>query len=217
MKYRSNKSVVLCLAAALLLSTAGFAQEKNAKKEREETEKARNFDEVLEKLEKSQLKLEAKLREPMPIPKIDADKIRADVEKALKNLDLAKLETSLSQKEMEKMKAELQKLREIELPKMEAEMKQLGPQIEKSLQGAKESLEKAKVEIREYKAFEEGLAKEGLIDASKYEVELRNGELKINGKVQPADVYNRHRAFLDKHKKFVIRKSADDLSVENDD
>ncbi|MDB5252524.1 MAG: hypothetical protein JWP27_1693 [Flaviaesturariibacter sp.] len=219
MKHRVPRALLLAFAA-LCLSTATMAQdrkEKSQKKETESPEKVRNFDEVLEKLERSQVEMEAQLSKPLPpIPPIDSEKIKAEVEKALKNLDVAKLEASLSQKEMVKMKADLQKLREIELPRIEAEMKAIRPQIEKSLQGARESIEQAKVEIREYKAFEEALVKEGLIDASKYELEHRDGTLTINGKVQPTEVYNRHRAFLEKHKTFVIRKSADELCVEND-
>ena len=80
------------------------------------------------------------------------------------------------------------------------------------------TIEKAKAEMKEYKGFVDGLEKDGLINKKEgYTIQHRNGELIINGKKQPADVYNKYRTFLKKHEKFTIKKSDDDFNIYNDD
>ena len=86
------------------------------------------------------------------------------------------------------------------------------------MEKAKVDIEKAKVEMREYKSFVDGLEKDGLINKRDgYSIEHKNGELIINGKKQPADVYNKYRSFLEKHKKFNIKKTDDNFNINNDD
>jgi hypothetical protein len=218
-----HKPIALALAASLLFSSASFAQSEKVektKKERSE-KKPRNFDDVMEELDRATLQLEAELKKPLPpIPPIDAAKIKAEVEQAMKSIDAAQLkaeiEASVAKIDMTKIKADLEKLKDIQLPNLEAELKNLKPQIEESMKGARESIEKAKVEISEYKAFEESLQKDGLIDKEKYLIEHKDGELKINGKVQPAAIYQKHQAFLQKHKRFTLRKTEDDFDINND-
>ncbi len=102
--------------------------------------------------------------------------------------------------------------------KLEIEMKDLGPKIEKEMQKAKVEIEKAKVEMKEYKGFVDGLDKDGLINKKEgYTIRHKNGELIINGKKQPADVYSKYRSFLEKHTKFNIKKSNDDFNIDTDD
>ncbi|MCW3074527.1 MAG: hypothetical protein JWP69_1596 [Flaviaesturariibacter sp.] len=219
-----NKSSVLAIVVFLAFGTTVQAQttSEEAKKERGVQEKkARNFDEVLEQLDRSMIQLDAELKKELKaIPPIDAQKIKAEVEQALKQLDAAKLkmeiESSVAKIDVEKIKAEISKIKELELPKMEEQLKNLGPQIEESLKGAKESIEKAKVEIKEYKAFEESLAADGLIDKNDYRIEHKEGELKINGKTQPKSVYEKYSNFLQKHKNFTLRKNKDDFNINND-
>jgi translation initiation factor 2 beta subunit (eIF-2beta)/eIF-5 len=123
------------------------------------------------------------------------------------------------------MKAQMNELKKIDMSKFEAEMekvnkemKELGPKIEKEMQKAKVEIEKAKEEIKEYKSFVDGLEKDGLINKKDgYTIQHKNGELIVNGKKQSADVYNKYRSFLEKHKKFTIKKSDDDFNIDNDD
>ena len=83
-----------------------------------------------------------------------------------------------------------------EMKKLEIEMKDLGPKIEKEMEKAKVEIEKAKVEMKEYKSFVDGLEKDGLINKKEgYTIQHKNGELIINGKKQPADVYSTNTEF----------------------
>jgi len=101
---------------------------------------------------------------------------------------------------------------------MEKELKNIGPEIEKSLKDAKVEIEKAKVELKEYKGFVDGLEKDGLISKKDgYKVKHKDGELFINGKKQSSDVYNKYRSFLEKHKSFNIDDEAgDDFNIDID-
>jgi hypothetical protein len=104
------------------------------------------------------------------------------------------------------------------MKKLEIEMKSLGPKLEKEMENAKASIEKAKAEMKEYKSFVDGLEKDGLINKKEnYTIQHKNGELIINGKKQPTDVYNKYGTFLKKHDKFTIKKSDDNFNIDNDD
>jgi hypothetical protein len=75
------------------------------------------------------------------------------------------------------------------------------------MKAARESLEKAKVNLREYKNFIDELEDDGLINKNEgYTIEHRDGQLYINGKAQRREVYNRHRKFLEKNEQFTIRE-----------
>lgn len=199
--------------------------------------KVKDFDEVMEELDKAMENLNAEMKKPIPpVPPVEIDKMRAELDKALKDIDPEKMQAeiekamksidaekiradvqaSLAKVDMEKTRKELERVRDIELPKLEEKMKEIGPQIEKSLKEAKESIEKAKVEIQEYKDFESGLEKEGLINKKQYTIEHKNGTLQINGQKQPEAVYNKYRSFLEKHKNFTLKKDAEGLNIQNE-
>ena len=167
------------------------------------------------------------------IKAVDVEKIKAEVEKAASQIDAAKIEKdvkeSLASVDWEKMNKQLKEQMEevkkidmskldLDMKKLEIEMKGLGPKIEKEMQNAKASIEKAKAEMKEYKSFVDGLEKDGLINKKEgYTIEHKNGELIINGKKQPAGIYNKYESFLKKHIKFTIKKSDDDFNIYNDD
>ena len=86
-----------------------------------------------------------------------------------------------------------------------------------ALEKAKVQIEKAKQDIKEYKAFEETLEKDGLINKKEnYSIEHKDGQLIINGKVQPQAVYNKYHGFLEKHKHFKWNKNENGLNLDND-
>jgi len=163
---------------------------------------------------------------------VDMEKVKAEVEKATKEIDAAKIEQkvkeSLAKVDMEKIneqiKKEMEEVKKIDLSKLDEEMKNLQiemkdiqPKIEKEMEKAKVEIEKAKVEMKEYKSFVDGLEKDGLINKKEgYTIQHKNGELIINGKKQPADVYDKYRSFLEKHKNFTIKKSDNDFNIDND-
>jgi len=157
-------------------------------------------------------KVNEQMKEAMK--QVDMAKIKMDIDKAMKDVDMEKIneqmKEAMKQIDMTKLDADLKKL--------EIEMKGLGPKIEKEMENAKASIEKAKVEMKEYKSFVDGLEKDGLINKKEgYTIQHKNGELIINGKKQPAGVYNKYRSFLKKHDKFTIKKSDDDFNIYHDD
>jgi hypothetical protein len=210
--------------------------------------KIRDLDDALDELDRAELRVDmekvtAQLKEAMKqinmakiqmemdkaMKDVDMEKIRAEVDKVTSGIDAAKIEKelkeSLASVDWEKMNKQMEEMKKIDMSKldadmkkMEIEMKGLGPKIEKEMENAKASIEKAKVEMKEYKSFVDGLEKDGLINKKEdYNIQHKNGELIINGKKQPADVYNKYRIFLKKHEKFTIKKSDDDFNIYNDD
>lgn len=200
--------------------------------------KIKDIDEAIAELDRAMVHLEKEFKKPIPpVPPADLAKMKAEIERSLKELDPAKMqadmeklkkeldtekikadvEASLSKVDFEKVKADLQRVRDVELSKIEAQLQKMGPEIEASMKKAKESVEKAKQEMQEYKGFIDGLEKDGLLNKKEnYKIEHEDGVLKINGKVQPAPVYNKYKAFLEKHKDFTIKKEADDFNIDVD-
>lgn len=195
-----------------------------------------NMDKINAELEDAMKKIDmAKIKMDVDkaMKEVDMEKIKAEVDKAVKEIDAAKIEQEIKEsiakvdwEEMNKQlkegmeqvkKIDMSKLDE-DMKKLEIEMKDLGPKIEKELGKAKVQIEKAKVEMKEYKGFVDGLDKDGLINKKgSYTIQHKNGELIINGKKQPADVYSKYRSFLEKHAKFTIKKSDDDFNIDNND
>jgi hypothetical protein len=174
-------------------------------------------------LAKIQMEVDKAMRE------VDMEEIKAQVEKATNEINTAKIDKeikeSLASVDWEKMKKDLEEVKKIDMSKLDADMKKLeiemrgiGPKIEKEMKKAKASIEKAKAEMKEYKSFVDGLEKDGLINKKEsYTIEHKNGQLIINGKKQPGDVYNKYGTFLKKHDKFTIKKSEDNFNINNDD
>jgi len=197
-----------------------------------------DFDELLLQLDKTLENLNVELRKPLPpLPPVEVEKMKAELEQALKDVDPDKikreielamkdidsdkikiqLETSLAKVDIEKIKKEIERVKEIEIPKIEEEIKKTRPQIEQSINEAKKGVEKAKKEIEEYKAFENNLEKDGLIDRKKnYTIEHKDGTLTINGQVQPDAVYKKYMPFLEKHKNFKWKKDSDGININKD-
>lgn len=156
------------------------------------------------------------------LAKVDGEKMQSEITKAIKEIDLAKIKeevmASLKEIDMDKIKTEIdmEKLKE-EMKGLEKELQKIGPEVKKSLEGAREEIQKAKAELQAYKSFVDGLEKDGLISKKKgYTLEHKNGELLINGKKQPEDVYNKYRSFLDKHKRFTLKNEDDDFNIDID-
>jgi hypothetical protein len=197
--------------------------------QREIRESMKNFD-----AQKFQFDLEKTMRDvdfqkiqkeiEQSMAKIDFKNIEKEMANAMKEFDGAKLQKeiqeSMQKVEWDKMKIEFDKIKDIdlknlqvEMDKMKIELENLGPQLEK----AKEGIERAKVEMKEYKAFVDGLEKDGLINKkAEYTIKHKDGELFINGKKASDATYNKYRAFLEKRKSFTIEKSEDDFDLDID-
>lgn len=228
--------IVFAISSVIILSSWDFKQPSPVlddlqaitdtipKKEK----KIRDLDDVLDELNTVQFQVDMeKIRKEITeaMSKIDRDKIRLEVEKALKEVDIDKIrsevETSLAKVDWAKIKAEIEKVKEVDMKKLEVDMKKveeelkkIGPEIEKSMEKAKVDIEKAKVEIKEYKDFIEGLDKEGLLNKKEgYSVVHKDGELIVNDKKVSDEVYKKYKPFLEKHKKFNIKKSDSDFNI----
>jgi hypothetical protein len=203
----------------------------NVRKEIEEAMKKIDGDKIKMEIEKAMKEVDMdKIRKEVEasIAKVDFDKIKMEIADAMKEIDVAKIQKevqeSLAKVDWEKAKEEMNKVKDIdmkqvekEMEKVKVEMKDLGPQIEKEMEKAKVEIEKAKGEIKEYKEFVNGLESDGLINKKEgYSLEHKDGELFINGKKASEQTYNKYRSFLDKHKKFTIKKDDDDFDINMD-
>jgi hypothetical protein len=93
----------------------------------------------------------------------------------------------------------------------------MGPEIEKSMAEAKQSMEIAKTELTGYKSFIDGLEKDGLINKKdSYTIEYKNGELTVNGKKQPAELVRKYNDFLKDRKDFTIKKDNSNFNIDKD-
>jgi hypothetical protein len=71
--------------------------------------------------------------------------------------------------------------------------------------------------LKEYEKYLDDLEKDGLIDRKKhFIIEHINGVLIIDTKIQPVEVYNRYRNFLEKYKAPRIKQDADGLLIQKD-
>ncbi|MES1215028.1 MAG: hypothetical protein ABUT20_05895 [Bacteroidota bacterium] len=201
--------------------------------------KIRNLDDALENLDNINVnidlgELNAQLSKIGPQVEKEMANVKIDVEKAMKNIDMPKIkadidasmatidwpkikvdiDASVSKIDWDKMKIEMDKVKDINLDKIKLDMKNIDVELKK----IKPEIEKAKAELKEYKNFVDGLDKDGLINKKEdYSIKHKNGELIINGKTQPSDVYNKYKNFLEKHKTITIEKSNDDFNIDNDD
>jgi hypothetical protein len=183
------------------------------------------IDEAMKQVDMAKVQMEV----DKAMKSVDMEKVKDEIEKATKEVDAAKIQQDVKEsldkidwKEMEKdleavKKIDMTKLNE-DMKKLDLQMKELGPKIEKEMEKAKVEIANAKEEMKEYKGFVDGLDKDGLINKNQpYSIEHKNGVLTINGKKQPPSVYTKYRNFLQKHKKFNIKKTDDDFNINNND
>lgn len=164
-------------------------------------------------------KMKTELQEKLD--NVDLQQAKEEIAKAMKDIDAEKIkanvDASISKIDFEKIKAELDKVKEIDFKEMEENLKKVKPEIEKSMQTAKESIEKAKKELLEYKGFIDGLDKDGLINKNEnYTIEYKSGDLIINGKKQSDDVVKKYNSFLNGRSDFTIKKDKDGFDINKD-
>jgi hypothetical protein len=158
---------------------------------------------------------------------VDMEKISAQIKDAMKNVDMEKIneqiKESMKNVDAEKIQREVnESIAKIDwkemnrnMDKVKDEMKDLGPKIRKEMENAKVEVEKAKVEMREFKGFVDGLDKDGLINKNEpYTLKHKDGELLINGKKASEQTISKYRSFLEKHKSFNIEKTDDDFDID---
>jgi hypothetical protein len=126
---------------------------------------------------------------------VDWDNIRVHTDKALREAEARLKEVDMKglQVEMDKLKTEL----DANKLKMHIDMGAIHKSVEAGLAGARLGIEKAKLELAKFKEFINALDKDGLIDKDKaYRVEIKNGELYINGNKQSKEVNDKYRKYF---------------------
>jgi hypothetical protein len=99
---------------------------------------------------------------------------------------------------------------------MESDLQKMKPEIEKSINEAHINIDKARIELKNYKLLIDGLDKDGFINKKEaYTIEYKNGELIVNGKKLPADVVTKYNDILKGHKDFTIKSNNNDFNIKN--
>lgn len=174
-------------------------------------------------LGKMELEMKTALAE---MKKIDFDKINLEVKAALKNMDWDK-----TRAEVDKALREAQvKMKEVDMKQIEKEMvkakeemkaaqlsaridvEKIKKEVAEGMAKAKVGMEKAKKQIALLKEFTESLEKDGLIDRKKgYRIDVKKGELYINGTKQPKEVNDKYKKYF-ADEDYSIRSDGDDFT-----
>ena len=184
--------------------------------EREIREAMKNLDVDMAKMKEDI----AKAMKEVDMQKINAEvqKGLAEAQKALKEVDAEKIQkeiqASLAKVDMEKIKAELEAVKKIELEQMKKELENIRPEIEKSLAAAKKDIEKARKEITSYKNLVDALEKDGHLKKDEpYKIEYKNNELTVNGKKLSADETRKYSEQLSGKDNFTLHKDKDNFNI----
>lgn len=141
---------------------------------------------------------------------VDWDKTRAEVDKALREAQVKMKEVDMKQIEKEMAKAQ----KEMKAANLTAkiDMEKIKKEVAEGMANAKVGMEKAKKQIALLKEFTESLEKDGLIDRKKgYKIEVKKGELYINGTKQPKEVNEKYKKYLTDDN-FSIKNDGDDFT-----
>jgi len=152
-----------------------------------------------------------KIREEIKtsMDKIDWKKIREDVDKSLKEAEVHIKQVDLSK--LEKEMAELEQKLSKQHFDIKIDAEKIRKDVEEGLEKAKEGMEKAKVELKRMQEFTDELHKDGLIDKKKgYKIQVKDGELYINGTKQSKETSEKYRKHYRKDN-FTIINDGDSI------
>lgn len=144
------------------------------------------------------------------LAKLDWEKTRTEVERSLREAEkkMKEIDKKQIEKEMARAKDEMNEARLT--PKID--MEKIKKDVEKGMAAARVGIEKAKKEIALLKEFTESLEKDGLINRKKgYRIEVKKGELYINGTQQPKEVNDKYRKYF-KEEDYSIRSDGNEIS-----
>lgn len=144
------------------------------------------------------------------LKKVDWDKTSGEINKAMKEVDIKIKEIDLKHIENELARAKI----DIEKAKISAktDREMIKRSIEKGLAGANIAIQKAKKELGLMKEFTETLEKDGLINRKKeYQIEIKNGEMIINGTKQSKEINDKYRKYF-KNENYTINSDGEDIS-----
>lgn len=213
---------------------SGGAEDTSTRRKRHRSENAYNsnqLDEQMKMLDKQLAELDVKL-EKMDFSKIEkeintqlknvnVENINKKVEEALAKVDFRELELKLKDVripkiEMEKLKKEMEQLKmDLKNEKFDINIdkEKINREVQEDLKKAKAEMKmaqgemiKARATMAETKELINKLSADGLIDTKKpYSIEIKDGELFINGTKQSKEVNEKYKLYL-KDKNFSIKK-----------
>jgi hypothetical protein len=168
-------------------------------------------------------KIEKEIKESMS--KVDMKKIQEEIKTSMNKIDWKKIreeiDSSLKQAELNMKQIDLGKLQK-EMSELEEKLsrqqfninidaEKIGREVEEGMQKAKVGMEKAMAEMKMMQEFTDELEKDGLIDKKKgYKVQLKDGELYINGTKQSKETSDKYRRFYKKDN-FTINTNGDSI------
>jgi len=160
------------------------------------------------------------------LKKVDFDKISRDVAASLKEVNwektrvevdkaLREAEVKMKEVDMKKIEKDIERVKEeLKSEKISShiDMEKIKRSVDEGLSKARVGIEKAKKELSLLKEFTDNLEKDGLINKKKgYKIEIKNGELYINGTKQSKEVNDKYRKYF-KEEDYTIRSDGDEIS-----
>ena len=160
------------------------------------------------------------------IKKVDWEKINQEIKTAIKNIDWdktkAEIDKAIKQAEFETNAVNKEKIeKQIEMAKLNLEkarvnsktdIAEMKRKAEKTMEGTKETIQKAKKELSQLKEFTEALEKDGMISKKKgYMLEIKKGELFINGTKQSQEINDKYRKYF-KDYDYTIKSDGEEIS-----
>ena len=165
----------------------------------------KEMQEAMAKIDMKKLQEEIKTA----MSKVDFNKIREQVNKSLAEAEIEMKKMDFSQ--LEKEMAELQKNLQQQRLDLKIDHEKINRQMQEEMKKAKDGLQKAKEELKQIQAFTDELQKDGLIDKKKgYKIEVKDGELYINGTKQAKATSDKYRRFYKKDN-FTINMNGDSI------
>jgi multidrug efflux pump subunit AcrA (membrane-fusion protein) len=228
-----NRKAVRDLDEALVELERGEAELERARRSTDFRKMEAELEAARKELAASRVQMKEEMEKALK--SIDVQAIQEEVNKAMKELNSeavrssmrkelgeasaekirAQVEASLAKVDMARVRAELEKVEKVDLSKLEAELSTIRPQVEKSMQEARASLETARKELTVYKTLVDGLHADGLINKNgNYTIEYRAGKLQVNGKEQPAAA-KKYDHLLKEKKDFRITRGEDEFNIRN--
>jgi hypothetical protein len=172
----------------------------------------KELDERLKKMDFSKMEKETNVA----MKKVDFEKMNKELEASMKKIDWQKMQ--------EELNASMGKLKEVDMSRVKEQLARTQLQMEKhqhdmklnhehmqeniektmkhaheSMQKAQQSMEKAHAQLANLQEFTDALQADGLIDKKKdYNVEVKDGELYINGTKQSKEVSEKYKKYYKK-------------------
>ncbi len=166
--------------------------------------------------QKIQMQVQAELK------KMDGGKMQQEIQRALEdtknNFDTENAALEI-QKALHESTTGLNELKKMNIEKINEVMNDarssmklaLDKDFKKEMEKTRESMNRVKDELENYQEMLSDMEKDGLLHLNQdYKVELNKGELKINGKKQPAPVIEKYKHYFKKGKVTLEKEKSED-------